>query len=308
MSAKRSRARLLWGLLRPAGLPWVAASPAVGYGLAHWGTALPPQHAWGLAACALAWAFLHAGTMWWNAALDRDEGPVLYGEALPVPPGLTRLGTLALMASVALASLAGTGAALCAAACALMALGYSHPRVAWKARAWAGPAINAVGYGVLSPLAGYAAVDVAFDLRTALLLLVSALSVLGAYFVAQAFQADEDRARGYRTLVATGGAAAALRAAHAAFRGSHLLALALAFGGWLPRPCLIAFPAVMALDLSLRRSLLDPETFDEPAARQMLLGALLVGLLFVIGACGAWIYEVAHGLPLAGLGTVAGHV
>ena len=147
-------------------------------------------------------------------------------------------------AGVLLAASAGRLPGLCAGFCALLAVGYSHPAVGWKARPLAGPLVNVAGFGLASPLAGYALVRVPLDLRSALLLLIAALTVLGAYFVAQAFQQREDAERGYRTLVATAGPAVVLGAARLAFGASFGLGLGLALIGWIPRMCWIALPAV----------------------------------------------------------------
>lgn len=301
-----SRFRLLWGLARPSGLVWVALSPLVGYGVGHWSRAVPPVDPPGAATLVVAWALITAGTMWGNAAFDRDDGPVLYGEALPVPPGIWREAGLALGLGVAVAWTAGALPALCAAFCALLAVGYSHPAVGWKARPLAGPLVNVLGFGLASPLAGYALVRVPLDPRSALLLLTAALTVLGAYFVAQAFQQEEDTRRGYRTLVATAGPAAVLRAARLAFATSFALGLGLAAAGWIPRLCLIALPGCLHLDRRLAAWQAAPERGGERAARDMLDLALGVGLLFMAGATATWVYQVVHHLPLAGLGTAAG--
>jgi hypothetical protein len=58
-------------LARPWGLPWVLMLPLVGYGFAHWNAALEARAVTDLAVAITAWALLHCGTMWLNAALDR---------------------------------------------------------------------------------------------------------------------------------------------------------------------------------------------------------------------------------------------
>lgn len=300
------RARALWRLARPRGLILAAMAPLTGYAVAHWSRALPLRAAGEALLLVLAWILLNAGTLWWNAALDRDQGPVLYGEPVAVPPHLQREGSLALLLSVALAALAGAGPAFAALFSALLAIGYSHPAVAWKARPLAGPLVNVLGFGVASPLAGYSVVGVPLDARSALLIAALAFSVLGAFFLAQCFQQGEDRARGYRTLVATSGPGATLTAARLAFRASHLVVLGLAIARWIPIQCLGALPVCLWLDRVLARQALDPDGLDERRARDLILLGLLVGLLFVIGASLAWLSQVIHGLPLAGLGTEAG--
>lgn len=300
------RAALLWRLARPAGLAWVALSPLLGYGVAHWSRALPAVDPLGAGVLVVAWALLTAGTMWGNAAFDRDDGPVLFGTAAEVPRHIWAEASLALALGVGVAASAGALPGLCALCCALLAVGYSHPAVGWKARPLGGPLVNVLGFGLASPLAGYTLVQVPLDLRSALLLLTSALSVLGAYFVAQAFQEEEDRARGYRTLVATAGPRAVLAAARIAFAASFAIGLGLAAAGWIPRSCWIALPACLRLDARLSAWQAQPQGRGERDAREALYGALSVGLLFVVGATITWIYQILHHLPLAGLGTAAG--
>jgi 4-hydroxybenzoate polyprenyltransferase len=301
-----SRAAQLWRLARPRGLALAALAPLTGYAIAHWSRALPLVAPGAMLLLVLAWALLNAGTLWWNAAYDQDEGPVLYGETASVPPGLIREGTGALLLAVALAGLCDPGAGLAAGASALLAVGYSHPKIGWKARPFAGPLVNLLGFGILSPLAGYAVVGVPLDARSALLMVAVALSVLGAYFLAQSFQREEDAARGYRTLVVTAGPGATVEAARWSFRASHVLTFGLAAAGWIPVQCLAALPVCLWMDVSLARRAVHPEDIDERGARDAILLALLVGLLFVVGALAAWLWQVVHGLPLAGLGTPAG--
>src|SRR5690606_1412062 len=96
-------ARALWTLSRPRGALWVGALPLLGLVWAHWDRALPLRAAgWGLAAVVVAWLLLNAGTLWLNAALDRDEGEVLFGRPAPVPPGIEGFGYAALAGCVAL--------------------------------------------------------------------------------------------------------------------------------------------------------------------------------------------------------------
>ena len=295
--------RQLWVLCRPRGFVWVGVVPLVGYGIAHWSRALPLRAPGAMGLVFVAWLLLNAGTLWWNAALDQDEGPVLYGERATVPPHIRAWGSLALAGCVALAAWASPWAGACAGVCAGLAVAYSHPSTAWKARPLAGPLVNVAGYGLLSPLAGYALVGVPLDPRSAAMIAAIATSVFGAYLIAQTFQEAEDRARGYRTLVATRGPAAVIRVARGAFAAAHLGVFAFGALGWLPRATLLGLPAALVLDRWLRHAPTPP---TERWARDVLTLALLVGALAVLGAGLTWIWQVAHGLPLAGLGTAAG--
>jgi hypothetical protein len=302
-AAPVSRLQALYALARPRGMWWVASLPVLGWGFAHWDRALPMQRPGALVALFVGWLALHAGTMWLNAALDRDEGDVLLGESVPVPEGIARFGYGALVVAVALATLAGAVPTAAAAACALLAVLYSHPRVAWKAHAALGPAVNVLGYGVLSPIAGYAVVGALPGARGLVSLAMLASIVLGTYFAAQAFQEDEDRARGYRTLVATHGTPAVLRASRIAYGLGFAVAVGLAATGWYPRPCLVAIPAMIAMDRLLVTSSPAPRAF----AQGLVTRLLLVGALLIAGAYAAYAVELATtDGPFAGAATAGG--
>lgn len=279
---------------------WVPTLAFLGFGFAHWDHGLTLRAPGAMALVFLAWLALHAGTMWLNAALDRDEGHVLLGRPLPVPDGIVPLAYGALAVSIALASLAGGLAGACAAACAGLAVAYSHPALAWKGHPVLGPLVNAFGYGVLSPLAGWSVVGAEPTPRAALTLVVTTGAALGAYFAAQAFQEREDRARGYRTLVATHGTGAALTASRLAFGAAFGTALLLAAAGAYPRACLVALPAVVALDGSLAAAERAPERVAGSLVRAV---TLVLGLL-VGGAYAEYARELLAGEELvAGLAT-----
>lgn len=233
----------LWSLSRPRMLPFVLLLPLLGAGWAHWEHRLDLVGLPRLGAVLGAWALLHAGTLWWNAALDRDGADVLFGRAAPVPAAAAPMGVGALVLAVGLAALAGPLAGAAAVGAALLSLLYSHPATAWKGHPLAGPLVNAAGYGLLSPLAGWATVQVPASPLTLAVWPLLAVGLLAPTFAAQAFQGPEDAARGYRTLVVTHGPATCLRAA----RASLLLALAWGCGlaalGAVPRLCLLGAPA-----------------------------------------------------------------
>ncbi|MCA9571391.1 MAG: hypothetical protein KC656_26310, partial [Myxococcales bacterium] len=64
----------LWTLARPRLMPFVVGLVVLGYAWAHWDRALVVRGGRELLVVCVAWALLHAGTLWLNAALDRDEG------------------------------------------------------------------------------------------------------------------------------------------------------------------------------------------------------------------------------------------
>ncbi len=232
-------------LARPRGALLIASLPLVGFGYALWergSTVAPHVVAPELGLLAAAWVVGHAGAMWLNAHLDRDHGPVLLGRAVPVPRSAPLAGYLALAASSALAWPLGPPTFACALACAVLSVLYSHPRVALKGRPIGGPLVNGGGYGTLSPIAGFFAAEGVPTWRSAASLALAVLFILGTYFAAQAFQSDEDRQRGYRTLVVTHGPGWTLAVAHACLRASVLGMLACALFGAYPRALLVTIP------------------------------------------------------------------
>ncbi len=301
-----TRGAALWALSRPRLAPYVCALPVVGFGWAHWDRALGLRGdaALRLLAVVVAWWALHTGTMWLNAALDRDEGEVLMGQAVAPPPGLSRWGYAALGLSVALGAAGGPAALAAVAGCAALAVLYSHPRTAWKGHPLGGPLVNVLGYGLLSPLAGFAAVGVPVTARSVGLWLLGAVGVLGVFYAAQVFQQEEDAARGYRTLVATRGPKAALLAARVALGVGFGGAVALALAGALP--VRLAIPAAL-LGVHIDRRLAAwgrvPGGGRERHAAQ-LAGALLLAVLAALGLLAVdYVEDSARGRPVAGLST-----
>lgn len=288
-------------------LPFVLALVFVGFAWAHWDRALPLRGEVRLLWVLGGWAALHVGTMWLNGALDRDEGEVLFGRPARPPPATRVLGYLALAVSVPLAwrgdPLAGAADAVCVA----LAIAYSHPALALKGHPLGGPLVNIVGYGLLSPMAGWAVVDVAADARTLAAWLLCSLGIFGTYLAAQAFQGEEDAARGYRTLVATAGPRAVLRAARASVGAALLGGMALAAIGWLPRLCLIGIVGWWAVDRHLARWIALPDGGTEAHARGFTRRMMYAALLGVALALAQYTWDSLTGHPVAGLGTASGH-
>lgn len=294
-------------LSRPRGSWLVAAIPLLGWGFAHWDRAVLIWRPGDAAVVAAAWVVLHVGTLWLNAARDRDTGDVLFGGTAPPPPGTARLGLIALALALFLAVLAGPAPALCAAGCVALAVLYSHPRTAWKGHPVLGPVVNVVGYGVLSPLAGWLLVPAPPTARGLTTLGAFALAILGATFAAQAFQEHEDRARGDHTLVVTHGPRATLRAARLALTLAGVGGLTLAALGWFPRSVLLAAPAVLASDVWMARWSRAPDGGTARDAHVMVLLGITGLLLAVGGATVDYTHDVFADRPVAGLGTAAGH-
>jgi 4-hydroxybenzoate polyprenyltransferase len=295
-------------LARPALLPFVLLLPLVGFGWACWSYALNPSAA---SVCSLllalaAWAALETGTLWLNAGLDRDKGEVLFGRPAAVPRGITAFAVAALAAAVVLGFAAGLLAGILASVCAALSLLYSSSRTAWKGHPIGGPFVNLVGYGMASPLAGWAVVGVPPDVRSVIVWFLGASGVLGCYFAVQAFQRDEDAARGYRTLVVTHGPRGALIAARlclgVGFAGGTLLAAA----GWLPRVCLAFLPVGLWLDRWLAAWSRQPNGGNESWARGLALRLFVGAAVTVALAYLDYHLDVSAGRPAAGQGTARG--
>ncbi len=298
-----NRAAAWWALARPKGTFWVGTLPLLGYGFAHWNYGLQarvPEYA--LLAVVL-WWMLSAGALWLNAALDQDEDETLFGRSVTVPDGSATAGLGLLAVTCGISSVLGPIPFLCMSGCAALAVVYSHPALAWKGHPLGGPFVNAMGYGILSPAAGYSLVGVPVDVRAAGTVGVLVALVMGMYFAAQAFQGPADAARGYRTLVATHGAHGALSAARWAFAiAGGQVAIWTLVGGY-PRSCVLALPLWFSVDRWLVEWSGRAGGGSEADARVLVRRVMLAGFT-LIGACfGQYVWNVAHGEAPAGLGT-----
>jgi hypothetical protein len=281
---------------------WVPILPLLGFSYGHWTLAADLRNPKGMVVVAVAWVLVHASAMYQNAALDRDQGEVLFGAPLPVPDHLETLGRLLGVAAVVVASFAGMFPALCALGCALLAVAYSHPRLAWKGHPLGGPAVNILGYGVLSPAAGWSLVGARFDLRAAIGISVLAVLAGSSWLVAQAFQEEEDRRRGYRTFVVDYGQRKTLEIARIALDLGYGVATWLAIIGWYPRPCLLGLVGFAWTHREISAWIADGDG-NERRARRVLSGIVGTGLLFVLGALLEYLREDYTGQALCGLGT-----
>jgi 1,4-dihydroxy-2-naphthoate octaprenyltransferase len=297
----------LWHLARPRMWPYVMMLVGAGYGWAHWDRALDARGLEHVPVVMLAWTLLHAGTLWINSAVDRDEGEVLLGRAVPPPRGTMQYGYAALVGTVLLGSLAGVTVGVVAALCATLSVLYSHPRFFWKGDALGGPAVNLIGYGLASPMVGFVIVGVPATPRTLVVWPLMGLAVLGMFFAAQAFQGEEDRQRGYHTLVATHGSAVVISAARWCINVSVAGGVVLALIGWLPRSCLVCVPGWWVLDRWLVAWAREPNGGTEAWARGFTKRLLWVGLLGLFAALGDYVWDSWQNRPVAGLGTEAGH-
>ncbi len=158
--------------------------------------------------------FLYGGITAFNSYYDRDQGPV---GGMRVPPPVTEAllpFSLAVLVTGAVLA-AAVNATFLAIYLAIMAMGlaYSHPAIRLKARPLIGLATVAVGQGMLASLGGWASAEP--DLSTVdpfgwLGILGVTLVTVGFYPITQAYQVDEDLARGDVTFAAWAGPSRAL--------------------------------------------------------------------------------------------------
>jgi 4-hydroxybenzoate polyprenyltransferase len=256
--------------MRPREWPIMIAHTTLGFVLAQGvgatmrGTRLAPL----LAGLAVWVVLLNGGTLAINSAFDNDEGDIGYLDAPPPPPAHLAVFGLALMsAGQGIALALPRGFAIAYAICFAMSLLYSVPPARLKAVAGADWIINMVGFGALTPYAGWALTQFPLSRAGAWALAGFAPLFAALYPLTQLYQLDEDRARGDRTLALVLGlrwslavSTAAVLVAFACFekasmlsgaatRGtSALVALGVAAGAWM----------VVLIPWSIRASGLSP--------------------------------------------------
>ena len=144
---------------------------------------------------------LNGGTLALNSAHDRDEGDIAYLRRPPPPPthlsgfgfGLMTVGLLG-------ALLLPAGYRLVYAVCLGLSVLYSVPPFRLKAVPGADWVINMLGFGTLTPYAGWAATGVPLDQTRGLVLLAFCPLFAALYPLTQIYQFEEDSRRGDRTL------------------------------------------------------------------------------------------------------------
>jgi len=192
-------------------------------------------------------ALMNGGTLAINSAFDQDEGDIGYLKAPPKPPEhLVAFSSILLLASALLGFLLPLPFALINLGCVIMSVLYSVPPVRLKARAGWDLLINCLGFGLLTPLAGWALTGRPFS--RAILLAAAGFAFLFAslYPMTQIYQVAEDSRRGDRTLVIQVGVGRSLilallvaLIAHGCFAagvlalGRPMLPLALSLLGWI---------------------------------------------------------------------------
>ncbi len=206
--------------LRPAEWPVMAAHTGLGWLLAS-GLSWPGAQAWlGIAAWVIG---LNGGTLALNSAFDRDEGDIAYLRQPPPPPrGLAVVGVLLMVGGLAVSWSVGPTWRWLYLACAAMSVAYSVPPVRLKRVGGIDWVINMIGFGALTPWAGWALTGKPLAPVAAMIIAAFAALFGALYPLTQLYQIDEDRARGDRTLVIRLGVTQSL--------GISLVAVGVGFG------------------------------------------------------------------------------
>lgn len=211
--------------LRPAEWPIMAAHTALGYLLAVGLAGAGGQHLNSALLGLVLWVVcLNGGTLALNSAFDRDEGDIAYLRNPPPPPRRLAAFSLGLMglgqvAALALPMLFGALYGLCF----VLSVLYSVPPFRLKAVAGADWLINMVGFGTLTPLAGWATTGQPLDTVAWLVLLGFCPLFAALYPLTQLYQLEEDARRGDRTLALMLGVRRSLDIALAAAGAAFLL-------------------------------------------------------------------------------------
>lgn len=144
---------------------------------------------------------LNGGTLALNSAFDRDTGDIGYLRAPPpVPRHLAVFGFVLMAAGLGLALNLPRAYGMAYAACAIMSVAYSVPPFRLKAVAGADWLINMIGFGSLTPLAGFASTGRPLEPSQGLVLLAFCPLFAALYPLTQLYQFEEDLRRGDRTL------------------------------------------------------------------------------------------------------------
>ncbi len=194
--------------------------------------ALGGQHLGRVALGVVLWVIcLNGGTLSLNSAYDKDEGDIAYLRQPPPPPRhLARFSLTLMCLGLVLASLLPGGFQAAYALCFVMSVLYSVPPIRLKAVPGADWLINMVGFGTLTPYAGWAATGLPLQPAPGAVLLGFCPLFAALYPLTQIYQFEEDRRRGDRTLALTLGVKRSLLVSlAAASAGYGLFALA----GWL---------------------------------------------------------------------------
>jgi 1,4-dihydroxy-2-naphthoate octaprenyltransferase len=233
--------------------------------------------------------FLYGGATAYNSYYDRDRGPV---GGRSVPPPVTRAllpFSIAVQAvGAVLAATVNTTFLILYLAMLAMGIAYSHPSVRLKARPQVGLATVALGQGVLACLGGWTSGSPdlsSMDPVGGLGILAATLVTVGFYPITQAYQIEEDRARGDITFAVWAGPRRTFAFAIAVQAlGAALLGFTIAARLDLGRAVLVVgFYAIVLVATAQLGRLFAGLTVIERFKRIMALNAIMSGgfLIFV---------------------------
>jgi lycopene elongase/hydratase (dihydrobisanhydrobacterioruberin-forming) len=271
---------------RPAEWPIVAAHTSMGYLLAvgvqnAFRSARLGEVAVGVALWVIC---LNGGTLAFNSAFDRDEGDVAYLRQPPVPPrGLALFGLTLMLGGLLGALWLPLGYVLAYAVCMALSVLYSAPPFRLKAVPGADWLINMVGFGTLTPYAGWAASGLPVGTTGFLVLLAFCPLFAALYPLTQIYQLEEDARRGDRTLALALGPRNSLLSAMAAAALAFALFGIAAFRSdsqpaeqwrWLPLICAAGAWGMVLLSWLRRESVMSVRDHQRGMYRALLAWAL----------------------------------
>jgi 4-hydroxybenzoate polyprenyltransferase len=150
---------------------------------------------------------LNGGTLALNSAYDEDEGDIAYLRSPPKPPRyLARFAAVLMVTALAAAFLLPLAFVAAYAGCFLLSILYSVPPVRAKGIPGVDWLINMLGFGLLTPFAGFAATGRVPAVAHWLILAGFAVLFGALYPLTQLYQIEEDARRGDRTLAIALGA------------------------------------------------------------------------------------------------------
>jgi 4-hydroxybenzoate polyprenyltransferase len=178
---------------------------------------------------------------------------------------------------------------------------YSHPATAWKGHPVMGLVVNVLGYGALSVIAGWSLPQVSLTPRAVGSVVGLMVWIAGVALLAQAFQEEADRARGYRTPVVLWGAEKTANIARALFAAGTVLLFLFSVVGWYPRMVLLCAPLWVWVDIQLAARPLTSRWASTGFRR-----VCLFGLAVLVAVLTAHLVSLRTGGPTAGLDTARG--
>jgi len=166
--------------------------------------------------------------------------------------------------------------------------------------------VNALGYGLLSPLAGWIVVGVDMNARTVGTWMLLLVWIMALYFGLQAYQYAEDSQRNYRTLVVVAGPRLTVRVSRLCLLVGVALLIILSAIGWYPRVCLLSFPVFWWADRWLVHWEKQTDFGGVGWAYGLIRRAGLAGLTLFLLVVGVYLWDSFRGGPVAGLATASG--